>query len=327
MGQAGHERDQHGAGEALGQIVGGDGGKERPDFRRMLRHQQKSEVRQRDADRGHRQQLTDIERGNAHAAEEGAADTEPDAVEFRHRGDIGFGIARIQIERTGQYADHLIRKFVQPNEHEKRQCQQHAVARKKLTEGFDEGFGQTGLADGDTGGGLARQQRGRERQQHQQRHQGVCGFPAEQFCEIQRHGTAENQADAVTEGVSGRQRALRVNLDNLDPVCVHQDVLGGAGKRGQRDECNQRAEMHRRIGVRHGQQRHHQQQLRNEQPTPAPAEQRQGIAVQQRCPEEFQDIEETGETEQADQAERQSDIAQPGRQRAADDQQERQAAA
>ncbi len=175
---------------------------------------------------------------------------------------------------------------------------------------------------------LRRQQAGRHRDQHEQRHGPVHRGPRHVVGQHQRQRARHDQRNAVAQRVSGHQRALRFRRRDFDAVSVHRNIQGGAGKchqQGQADE--QRKLRRRRCHRRHCQQAGHHCQLRQQQPAaalPQAPQQRQPQAVDQRRPQKLEGVGQPGAGNHGDVAQRDAVFLEPVGQRAGH-QQERQA--
>ncbi|KAG1456265.1 hypothetical protein G6F57_015137 [Rhizopus arrhizus] len=299
---------------------------------RVVRHQQERKVGQRHAQRGHRQNAAETERGHRDAAQEGATDAHPHTEPLGDGRDVGLVEPGVEVERPGHHADDLVRELEQPDEGQQHQRQRNAVAAEEAGDGLDERLGDIDAAL--HGGGrtlrFGAQQRGDDRQQHQCRHGQIGHDPAFELGQVQRAGTGQDQADPVTQRIGGRQRGLRRLRRDLDAVGVDGRVLGGTGERGHQHPGHQRPDA--LLGTHEGQcdQADQHQRLRHQQPRAAaaePTEQREGIALQQGRPQELEQVEEAGQADQADAAQVQADVAQARGQGLRGDQQERQAAA
>ncbi|MNS81731.1 hypothetical protein D3C72_1154490 [compost metagenome] len=233
---------------------------------------------------------------------------------------------------AGHHADDLVGKLEEPDERQQRQRQRHAVAAEEAGDGLHERFGNVDAALDGVGRtlGLAAEQGGDDRQDHQCGHGQIGNDPAFELCQVQGAGTGQDQADAIAQRIRGGQRGLRGLRRDLDAVGVDHRILGGTCKRRHQYPGHQRPHALLRPHERQCNQAHQHQDLRDQQPRAAAAEetqQRKRVAIQQGRPDEFEQVEEAGQADQADAAQIEADIAQAGGQGLRGDQQERQAAA
>jgi hypothetical protein len=217
-----------------------------------------------------------------------------------------------------------------PRAHEQG-CQQH----QRQAQSPFQGFHQRAAGQG-AGSGLRRSHHGFARRQqdaghadpHQGRHHGIGEFPAEGLGQKQRHGTRHDHGEAIAPLIRGRHGPVTTLVHGLDAPGVDHDVLTRTCETHQRCQRTDLPQLQLRIGAGNRPEAQHHDELGQQHPGTARAQQRfehgQAHTVNHGRPDKLQRVAERGQGEDGNGLQREPGLAQPDGERV-EDEQERQA--